>query len=117
MRSAVNEGRADFTPCRLSEIPLLFKRGALPLDAAFIHVTPPDDHGFCSYGVEVGVTKAAAESARMVIAEVNPQMPRTLGDSFIHISKIDYCVDVDYPLPEFSNTDTGPIYQQIGKVG
>jgi 4-hydroxybutyrate CoA-transferase len=116
VRATVNDGRADFTPCRLSEIPLLFKRRALPLDAAFIHVAPPDEHGFCSFGVEVGVTKAAAESASIVIAEVNPHMPRTLGDSFIHMSKIDYCVDVDYELPEFSNTETGPVYQQIGKL-
>lgn len=114
VRSAVNDGRADFTPCRLSEIPLLWKRGVLPLDAAFIHVSPPDEHGYCSYGVEVGVTKAAAECARLVIAEVNPHMPRTLGDSFIHISKIDYCVHVDYELPEFSASETSPLYQQIG---
>jgi 4-hydroxybutyrate CoA-transferase len=115
VRAAVNDGRADFTPCRLSEIPLLFTRRAVPLDVAFIHVSPPDDHGFCSFGVEVGVTKAAAESARIVIAEVNPRMPRTLGDSFIHISKIDYCVDVDYPLPEFRNSESGPLYEKIGK--
>ena len=115
VRAAVNEGRADFTPCLLSEVPLLFRRSRLPLDAAFIHVSPPDEHGYCSYGVEVGVTKAAAESARMVIAEVNPRMPRTLGDSFIHMSKINYCVDVDYPLPEFRSSETGPLYQKIGK--
>ncbi len=114
VRAAVNDGRADFTPCRLSEIPLLWKRGVLPLDAAFIHVSPPDEHGYCSYGVEVGVTKAAAECARLVIAEINPHMPRTLGDSFIHISKIDYCVAVDYELPEFSAGETSPLYQQIG---
>ena len=115
VRAAVNDGRADFTPCRLSEIPLLFRRGILPLDAAFIHVSPPDDHGYCSFGVEVGVTKAAAESARIVIAEVNPNMPRAHGDSFIHISKIDFCVDVDYKLPEFRSTESGPLYEKIGK--
>ena len=115
VRAAVNDGRADFTPCRLSEIPMLFRRGILPLDAAFIHVSPPDDHGYCSLGVEVGVTKAAAESARIVIAEVNPQMPRAHGDSFIHLSKIDYCVDVNYSLPEFRSTESGPLYEQIGK--
>ncbi|MCS7061389.1 MAG: acetyl-CoA hydrolase/transferase C-terminal domain-containing protein [Anaerolineae bacterium] len=114
VRAAVNEGRADFTPCRLSEIPLLWKRGVLPLDVALIHVSPPDEHGFCSYGVEVGVTKSAAESARFVIAEINSHMPRTLGDSFIHISKIDYCVEVDYELPEFSAGETSALYQQIG---
>ncbi len=100
VRQAVNEGRADFTPVFLSEIPLLFKRGHLPLDVALIHVSPPDEHGFCSFGVEISVTKPAAQSARIVIAEVNAQMPRTLGDSFIHVSKLDYIVPVDYPLNE-----------------
>ncbi|HML24403.1 MAG TPA: acetyl-CoA hydrolase/transferase C-terminal domain-containing protein [Aggregatilinea sp.] len=100
VRSAINEGRADFTPVFLSEIPELFKSGRLPLDVALIQVSPPDRRGYCSYGVEVGVTKTAAESAKIVIAEVNPRMPRTLGNSFIHVSKIDYVVEVDYPLPE-----------------
>lgn len=100
VRQAVNEGRADFTPVFLSEIPGLFKNGQLPLDVAVIHVTPPDEHGFCSFGVEVSVTKPAAQAARIVIAEVNPQMPRTLGDAFIHVSKLDYIVPVDYPLAE-----------------
>ncbi|MCL4809604.1 MAG: 4-hydroxybutyrate CoA-transferase, partial [Thermoanaerobaculia bacterium] len=94
VRAAVNEGRADFTPCRLGEIPLLFSSGVLPLDVALIHVSPPDEHGFCSYGVEVGVTKAAAQNAKVVIAELNPNMPRTLGDSFIHISRIHKIVPV-----------------------
>jgi acetyl-CoA hydrolase len=100
VRQAVNEGRADFTPCFLSEIPLLYRNGHLPLDAALIHVSPPDEHGFCSLGVEVGVTKGAAQSAKIVIAEVNPNMPRTLGDAFLHVSKLDYIVPVDYELPE-----------------
>ncbi len=101
VRKAVNEGRADFTPVFLSEIPGLFKAGGpLPLDVALIHVSPPDEHGFCSFGIEIGVTKSAAQSARVVIAEVNPNMPRTLGDAFIHVSKLDYIVPVDYPLPE-----------------
>ncbi len=100
VRKAVNEGRVDFTPCFLSEIPLLFRDRHLPLDAALVHVSPPDEHGFCSFGVEVGVTKTAAQSARIVIAEVNPNMPRTLGDSFIHVSKITHIVPVDYQLPE-----------------
>jgi len=116
VREAVNAGRADFTPCRLAEIPMLFRRGAIPLDVALIHVSPPDDHGFCSFGVEVGVSKAAAETARIVIAEVNPNMPRTLGDSFIHMSKIDYCVEVDYPLPEYENSESGPLYDKIGSI-
>jgi acetyl-CoA hydrolase len=100
VRRAVNEGLADFTPAFLSEIPGLFRSGRIALDVAVIHVSPPDEHGYCSYGVEVGVTKSAAESAGLVIAEVNPHMPRTLGDSFVHINQIDYFVDVDYPLPE-----------------
>ena len=100
VRKAVHEGRADFTPVLLSEFPLLFKNQVLPLDAALIHISPPDEHGFCSLGVEVGLTKTAAESAKIIIAEVNQQMPRTLGDSFIHVSKLDYMVPVDYSLPE-----------------
>lgn len=99
-RQAVHEGRADFTPVLLSELTLLFKRGILPVDVALIHVSPPDEHGFCSLGIEVGLTKSVAESAQMIIAEVNQKMPRTLGDSFIHVSKLDYVVPVDYPLPE-----------------
>lgn len=113
VRQAVNDGRADFTPCFLSEIPDLFKQGRLPLDVALIQVAPPDEHGFCSFGVEVGVTKTAAQSARLVIAEVNPNMPRTLGDSFIHVSKLDAIVPVDYALPEMSMGDTSDLAQRI----
>jgi len=108
VRAAVNDGRADFTPVFLHEIPGLFRTGRLPLDVALIHVSPPDKNGYCSYGVEVGVTKPAAESAKIVIAEVNPHMPRTLGDSFIHVSKIDYVVEVDYPLPEIQMGVSSP---------
>lgn len=99
-REAVQAGRADFTPVLLSEFPLLFKEKHLPLDVALVHLSPPDEHGFCSFGVEVGLSKSPAESSKIIIAEVNEQMPRTLGDSFIHVSKIDYIVPVDYPLPE-----------------
>ncbi len=100
VRKAVQEGRADFTPVLLSEYTLLFKNKVLPLDIALIQVSPPDEHGFCSLGVEVGLTKSPAESARIIIAEVNQQMPRTLGDSFIHVSRLSYIVPVDYALPE-----------------
>lgn len=100
IRKAVQEGRADFTPVLLSEFPLLFKRGVLPIDVAVIHVSTPDEHGFCSLGVEVGLTKSAAESAKVIIAEVNDQMPRTLGDSFIHVSRLTHIVPVNYPIPE-----------------
>jgi acetyl-CoA hydrolase len=107
VRQAVHEGRADFTPVLLSEFPLLFKRGVLPLDVAIIHVSLPDEHGFCSLGVEVGLTKSPAECAKVVIAEVNQQMPRTLGDSFIHVSRLNYIVPVDYPIPEMAMADEG----------
>jgi len=100
VRKAVNDGLADFTPIFLSEIPGLFRSGKLPLDVAVIQVSPPDEHGYCSYGVEVGVSKSAAESAKTVIAEVNRQMPRTLGDSFIHVNQIDSFIETDYALPE-----------------
>jgi 4-hydroxybutyrate CoA-transferase len=108
IRKAVQEGRADFTPVLLSEFPLLFKRGLLPLDVALVHVSPPDEHGFCSLGVEVGLTKSPAESAKVIIAEVNEQMPRTLGDSFIHISRLHHIIPVNYPLPEMIMTEDGP---------
>jgi acetyl-CoA hydrolase len=107
VRKAVQEGRADFTPVLLSEFPLLFKRGVLPLDVAIIHVSPPDEHGFCSLGVEVGLTKSPAESARIIIAEVNQQMPRTLGDSFIHVSRLNYIIPVNYPIPEMAMAEEG----------
>lgn len=108
IRKAVNEGRADFTPVLLSEFPLLFKNGTLPVDVALVHVSPPDEHGFCSFGIETGLTKSPAESANIIIAEVNQQMPRCLGDSFIHISRLNYIVPVDYPLPEMLMAEGGP---------
>lgn len=113
VRKLVNGGFADFTPVFLSDIPNLFMSGRLVLDLAVIHVSPPDEHGYCSYGVEVGVTKSAAESAGLVIAEVNPNMPRTLGDSFIHVNQIDYFIDVDYQLPEVKAEPASPIQDKI----
>jgi 4-hydroxybutyrate CoA-transferase len=113
VREAVNDGRADFTPVFLSEIPGLFKSGRLPIDVALIQVSPPDKNGYCSYGVEVGVSKPAAESAKIVIAEVNPNMPRTLGDSFTHVSKLDYVVEVDYMLPEVQMALSSPEQEAI----
>jgi acetyl-CoA hydrolase len=107
VRKAVHEGRADFTPVLLSEFPLLFKQGHLPLDVAIIHVSVPDEHGFCSLGVEVGLTKTPAESAKVIIAEVNQQMPRTLGDSFIHVSRLNHIVPVDYPIVEMPMSEDG----------
>jgi 4-hydroxybutyrate CoA-transferase len=107
VRKAVQEGRADFTPILLSEFPLLFKHGLMSLDVALIQVSPPDEHGFCSLGVEVGPTKTPAETAKITIAEVNEQMPRTLGDSFIHVGRINYIVPVNYPIPELAMAEDG----------
>src|SRR6266540_1145978 len=115
VRRAVNEGRADFTPIFLSEIPRLFRSGRLPVDVAMIQVAPPDQHGFCSLGVEVGCTLPAAQLAKTVIAEINAQMPRTLGDSFLHISRISACVETDRPLHELPQGDTNPVAEQIGQ--
>ena len=98
-RPAIDEGRADFTPVFLSEIASLL-RGPLPLDVALVQVTPPDAHGYCSLGVSVDIVKAAVDTARLVVAEVNPRMPRTHGDSFIHVSRIARCVQVDHAIPE-----------------
>jgi acetyl-CoA hydrolase len=115
VRAAVNEGRADFTPIFLSEIPGLF-RDQMPIDVALVHLSPPDEHGYCSFGVEVGVSKTAAETARVVIAEINPRMPRTLGDSFIHISKLSHIVEVDYPVREIVPSTPSAIQQSIGQA-
>jgi len=115
VRREVQEGRADFTPVLLSEFPLLFKNGFLPVDVALIQVSPPDEHGFCSLGVEVGLTKSPAESARIIVAEVNEQMPRTLGDSFLHVSQLTHIVPVNYPIPEMAmaGEDGGEIIEKI----
>lgn len=115
VRAAVNEGRADFTPIFLSEIPLLYRRPDFPIDVALVQLSPPDEHGFCSFGVEVGVTKTAAEMAKVVIAEINPRMPRTLGDSFIHVSKLTHIVEVDYALPEVKSGQPSLIQQHIAQ--
>lgn len=114
-RAAVQSGRADYTPVFLSEIPRLFRDGFLPLDFALIQVSPPDAHGFCSFGVEVGVTKPAAEAARVVIAEVNTQMPRVFGDSFIHLNQIDALVEADYALPNAKQGEANGVSFQIGQ--
>jgi acyl-CoA hydrolase/GNAT superfamily N-acetyltransferase len=115
VREAVAEGRADFTPVFLSEVPRLFRRGKMPIDVALIQVSPPDEHGYCSYGVSIDVTKAGAESARHVVAEVNPNMPRTLGDSFIHIDQIHALVPSDQPIIEVPAGKIDKVAQQIGQ--
>jgi len=121
VRQAVWDGRADFTPIFLSDIPSLFYQRLYPIDVALIQVSPPDEHGYCSFGVGVECTKAAAEVAKVVIAQINPNQPRTLGDSFIHMGKIDFCVEVDEPLrelPQLEGDETPEeldVYHKIGE--
>ncbi|MCP4201445.1 MAG: GNAT family N-acetyltransferase [bacterium] len=100
VRDAVREGRADYTPIFLSEIPRLFRSGRVVIDVAMIEVSPPDERGYCSYGVSTDIVKAAAESADFVVAEVNSQMPRVSGDCFIHADKLDLMVPSDLPILE-----------------
>ncbi|HEU0245433.1 MAG TPA: acetyl-CoA hydrolase/transferase C-terminal domain-containing protein [Candidatus Limnocylindrales bacterium] len=113
-RRAVNEGRADFVPVFLSDVPALFTTGALPLDAVFINVTPPDSHGFCSLGTSVEAMHAAIGAAKTVIAQLNTAMPRTLGESFIHVSQIDIAVEVDAPVHEVARPVIGDVERRIG---
>ncbi|MGV3527061.1 MAG: acetyl-CoA hydrolase/transferase family protein [Candidatus Sericytochromatia bacterium] len=114
LRSAVAAGHADYIPVFLSEVPLLFRRGLIPLDVALIHVSPPDAHGFCSLGTSVDVALAAVESARLVIAQVNPQMPRTHGDGVIHLSRLTGWVEVNQALPEAKPAALSDVQRQIG---
>jgi 4-hydroxybutyrate CoA-transferase len=116
VRQAVNEGRADWVPVFLSEIPGLIRSRAVPVDVAFIQISPPDEHGFCSYGVGVECTKAAAETARAVVALVNRRMPRALGDAFIHASRLTHVVEIDRPLVELPMvTHVGDVARAIGR--
>lgn len=115
MRKAIREGRADFTPVFLSEIPELFRSGILPIDVALINVSPPDKHGFCSLGVTVEAAHEALHSARIVIAQINPQMPRTHGDALVHRDKLTYMVEVDEPIFEVQPPVLGQIERSIGR--
>jgi acyl-CoA hydrolase len=100
VRDAINDGRADYTPIYLGEIEELFESGAMPIDVALLELSPPDSHGFCSFGVGVDTSLTAAKCARYLVAQINDQMPRTYGDSFIHVSKIDAIVESSRPLCE-----------------
>lgn len=114
VRHTIAAGNGSYTPVFLSELPRLFRKQVLSLDVVFVHVTPPDSHGYCSLGVSVEGTVAAIENAKTVIAQVNPNMPRTFGDGLIHISEIDYMVEVDVPL--FGH-EPAPISEQEDKIG
>ena len=113
-RDAVYEGRGDFTPCFFYQIPQLF-RTSLPIDVALVTVSPPDENGFCSFGTSCDYTKPAAEAAKLVIAQVNKKMPRTLGDGFIHINDIDIIVEHDEQVPELPNPKITDVEMKIGE--
>ncbi len=115
IRQAINEGRAEYIPIFLSEIPRLFESRELPLDVCLIQVSPPDAHGYCSYGVSIDCTIAARKASKIVIAEVNKQMPRTHGRSFVHVSKLNYIVESDRPLPELISAQSTAEDQAIGR--
>lgn len=116
VREIIQEGFGDYTPIFLSDIPKLFKSGQLSLDVALIHTTPPDENGMCSLGVSVDIVKSAAENAHMVIAQVNPRMPRTLGNSMIHVYDIDYLVPVDTPIIEDEPLSEREGTEEIGEL-
>lgn len=115
VRDAVNDGRADYTPVFLSEVPALFASGRLALDVALIQVSPPDQHGFCRLGTSIACARAAVDSARTVIALMNPQVPRTLGNSAVHISRFAAVVETDRPLPTLISGTIGQVERQIGE--
>lgn len=115
MRSHMNQEEIDYLPCFLSEIPALFRSDRRRLDVALIHVSPPDVHGFCSLGTSVDVTRAAIDTAQVVLAQVNPQMPRVHGDGVIHVDQINYFINVDEPLPETPRSELTEVEIKIGK--
>ena len=114
-RRAVNEGRADYVPIFLSDVPALFSSGKLPLDAVLLNVTRPDEHGFCSLGPSVDASLAASRTARVVIAQLNAALPRTLGDTFVHVSQIQFGVEVDVPPYEHLEAPLGDVERRIGE--
>ncbi len=113
-RNTIRDGHGDFTPCYFSQIPNIFER-TMPLDVMLVHVSPPDEHGWCSCGVAVDYSKKAAEVAKLTIAQVNRQMPRTLGDSFLHVSQFDAIVEHDAPLIQLSPPKIGDVERAIGE--
>ncbi len=115
IREAVNSGRGDYIPIFLGEIASLVRGGNWPIDVALIHTSLPDRYGFMSYGIEVSITKPCAEAAKCVVAQVNAQMPRSLGDCFIHVSEVDHFVEVDEALLEVSSASPSPVEMQIGR--
>jgi acyl-CoA hydrolase/GNAT superfamily N-acetyltransferase len=115
VRGAVGEGRADYTPVFLSDVPGLFRHGRAPVDVALVQVTPPDEHGYCSFGVSVDIVKAAVDCARHVVAQVNANMPRTLGDSFVHVDRLHALVEADTEIPEMQTPPPDNVARRIGR--
>ncbi len=115
MRSHIRQKNVDYLPCFLFEIPNLFRSQRRPIDVALLHVSPPDQHGYCTLGTSVDIAHAAVQCARTILAQINPQMPRVHGDGFIHIDQIDRWIEVDDPLPEAPARAPSPEEQAIGK--
>jgi len=115
VRQAVNSGNGDYIPIFLSEIHLLIRKNILPIDVAFIQVSPPDQHGYCSLGVSVDITLPAVQTAKKVIAQINPRVPRTHGDGIIHISRIFAAIELDEPIYATQITEPSEIEQRIGR--
>jgi acyl-CoA hydrolase len=115
MREAVHEGRADYIPMFLSEIPAFFRKGGMPIDVALVQVSPPDAHGFCTLGVSVDIARAAVQVAKSVIALVNPQMPRAHGDALVHFTRFSACVETDEPICEHRGSPPDATETAIGR--
>ena len=115
VREAVASGRADYVPLFLSEVPLLIRRGLLAIDVALIQVSPPDKHGFCTLGVSIDATRAAVQTARIIVAEINPRMPRTHGDGLIHVDDIDFGVEVSHEIYEHAPEPLSDVERAIGR--
>jgi len=114
-RSAINQGLADYSPIFLSQVPELFQSGRVPVDVALVQTSLPDEHGYVSLGISVDITRAAVESARIIIAQLNARMPRTHGDTFLHVRDIDFLVPHDEPLLEYTSSLPDEISQRIGR--
>jgi 4-hydroxybutyrate CoA-transferase len=115
LMEAVNGGQAEYIPCHLSQIPGFFANGVIPVDVALIQLSPPDKHGYCSLGVSASYTRQIINAAKIVIAEINEQMPRTLGDSFVHFSELDYAVESSRPLPNIPPPKIGRVEKRIAE--
>ncbi|MEA3356203.1 MAG: GNAT family N-acetyltransferase [Candidatus Bipolaricaulota bacterium] len=113
-RGVINEGLADYTPIFLSEVPDLFYRGIIPIDVALVQTSPPDRYGYISLGISVDIVRAAVDSAKTIICQPNPRMPRTLGDSFVHVEDVDFLVPHEEPLLEYPSEPADDIAKQIG---